>query len=297
MEVIMRIEQLQYLIAIHEYHSIRKAAERLFISQPAISKAIHLLEDEFGTPLVERDNQGTLLTEKGVRLVELSKNFLLECEKIKVSPNPPVIQNITIYLEKIIAPSLWPKLFLHFYDNYPQLRLSRVEYSYNQLETVLSNKNCDICYSYLSPENIENLRKKYHVSIISKDILGLVIPNTSSLANYNIISLSQLIDKKILLNCNKDDSTLITEILQKFPNISMHNTLVFQASEPLSSLLFKNDDIVQIQPLLRNEFLHKNDTLKIIPLKENFPIYLCCIYRPNCPLPAEILDIFCTMSL
>ena len=50
--------------------SISKAAERLFISQPAVSKSIRLLEEELGTRLFKRGSRGVALTEEGNILYE-----------------------------------------------------------------------------------------------------------------------------------------------------------------------------------------------------------------------------------
>ena len=44
----MRLEQLEYIVTVHKTHSILKAAELLYISQPSISSAISALEKELG---------------------------------------------------------------------------------------------------------------------------------------------------------------------------------------------------------------------------------------------------------
>ena len=61
----MTILQLKYVIVIAGSKSLREAASRLFISQPALSSAIRELEEELGIKLFERTNKGILLTEQG----------------------------------------------------------------------------------------------------------------------------------------------------------------------------------------------------------------------------------------
>lgn len=46
---------LEYVIAIAEEKSLSKAAERLYLSQPALSQRLKKLEDELGTPLFLRE--------------------------------------------------------------------------------------------------------------------------------------------------------------------------------------------------------------------------------------------------
>ncbi|MBQ2777780.1 MAG: LysR family transcriptional regulator, partial [Peptococcaceae bacterium] len=53
----MRIEQLEYLAAIHQYHSMSLAGKKIHISQQAISTAIKQLEEEFGMKFVHKTKQ------------------------------------------------------------------------------------------------------------------------------------------------------------------------------------------------------------------------------------------------
>lgn len=56
---------IEYVIAISEEHSLSKAAERLFISQPALSQRLKKLEAELGTPLFRRESDGLAITDAG----------------------------------------------------------------------------------------------------------------------------------------------------------------------------------------------------------------------------------------
>ncbi len=56
---------IEYVIAIAEEGSLNKAAEKLFISQPALSQRLKKLEDELGTELFRRENSGLVITDAG----------------------------------------------------------------------------------------------------------------------------------------------------------------------------------------------------------------------------------------
>lgn len=58
----MRLEQLEYFVAAAEAGSISGAAQRLKVSQPAVSAALRSLEEELGGRLFSRGNQGISLT-------------------------------------------------------------------------------------------------------------------------------------------------------------------------------------------------------------------------------------------
>ncbi len=61
----MEIRELRYFIAVAEYGSISKAAEKLFVTQPNLSRQMSKLEEETGQKLLVRGNKNTTLTEAG----------------------------------------------------------------------------------------------------------------------------------------------------------------------------------------------------------------------------------------
>lgn len=66
----MRIEQLEYFAEAAKYHSISIAADKLFVSQPAVSIAIKNLENELGCILFERSKNGLVLTKIGHKVLK-----------------------------------------------------------------------------------------------------------------------------------------------------------------------------------------------------------------------------------
>lgn len=71
----MTLQQLRYAIGIAESPSVNKAAEKLYISQPSLTAAIHELEDELGITIFNRTSRGVSLTRRG-RVYRLRKRPL-----------------------------------------------------------------------------------------------------------------------------------------------------------------------------------------------------------------------------
>ena len=61
----MTLQQLKYVIAVADHHSMSQAAQALFISQPSLSNAIKELEQEVGIHIFFRTNKGISVTEEG----------------------------------------------------------------------------------------------------------------------------------------------------------------------------------------------------------------------------------------
>ena len=69
----MTLQQIRYVIAIAETGSMGKAAERLFVSQPSLTKAVQELEKELGLALFTRSSRGVTLTTEGVRFLPYAR--------------------------------------------------------------------------------------------------------------------------------------------------------------------------------------------------------------------------------
>jgi DNA-binding transcriptional LysR family regulator len=79
----MDLTHLRSFVAVSERGAIGGAAERLGISQPALTRRIHLLEEEFGAELVERSGRGIALTEMGRLVVGEGRVLVERYERLK----------------------------------------------------------------------------------------------------------------------------------------------------------------------------------------------------------------------
>ncbi|MEI9895806.1 MAG: LysR family transcriptional regulator [Chthoniobacter sp.] len=71
----MELRHLRYFVAAAEEENVTRAAAKLHVAQPAVSRQIHDLEDELGLPLLER-------TAKSVRLTDAGRVFLAEARAV-----------------------------------------------------------------------------------------------------------------------------------------------------------------------------------------------------------------------
>ena len=76
----MTLQQLSYLVTVAECGNITDAAERLFISQPSLSTAIHNLEKEMGVTAFVRSNKGVTVTREGEELLAFARQLLEQAD-------------------------------------------------------------------------------------------------------------------------------------------------------------------------------------------------------------------------
>lgn len=79
----MTLQQLKYLVTVAECKNITLAAEKLFISQPSLSTAIHNLEEEMGVCAFVRTNKGISITREGEELLSFARNLLEQADIMK----------------------------------------------------------------------------------------------------------------------------------------------------------------------------------------------------------------------
>ena len=76
----MNITQIKYVLEIASSSSMREAATKLFVSQPALSASVSELEDELGILIFERTNKGISLTDEGREFVSYAKKAVGQYE-------------------------------------------------------------------------------------------------------------------------------------------------------------------------------------------------------------------------
>jgi len=125
----MKLQQLRFLIEVVDTGlNVTAASERLFTSQPGISKQIRLLEDELGVTIFERmGKRFTGLTAAGAAIVETARRVLLETEnlrKIGAEFSDEAAGTLTIATTHTQARYVLPKIVAEFTRRYPRVKLS-----------------------------------------------------------------------------------------------------------------------------------------------------------------------------
>ena len=82
MSDLVEFRHLKYIVAVADAANITRAAERLFLAQPSLSKQVKDLEDEIGFPIFVRTRQGVRITPPGQMIVDYAQEALLKRTKI-----------------------------------------------------------------------------------------------------------------------------------------------------------------------------------------------------------------------
>jgi LysR family hydrogen peroxide-inducible transcriptional activator len=142
----MTLSELRYIVAVADERSFGRAAQRCFVSQPALSVAIQKLEDELGTRLFERGKSEIAVTPVGARIVEQAQKVLEEAAQIREiaqSGKNQLAGALKLGVIFTVAPYLLPDLVPALHDRAPQMPLDLEENLTDQLEVALKSGRID----------------------------------------------------------------------------------------------------------------------------------------------------------
>ena len=144
----MRLEQISYFLQVAETQSMTGAAKELYISQPALSKQIALLEREVGVPLFERKARGVVLTSAGRQFEKDLKNILKELENAKknaalAGKARKQLLNVGCF-DGVYTDDFLPQLFEYFQRKAPELKLVLHRMSFSEGTKALKGNKIDL---------------------------------------------------------------------------------------------------------------------------------------------------------
>lgn len=147
--------QLNAFVKICQEKNITLAARKLFISQPALSQTVKQLEDEVGTPLFIRHQNGVTLTQAGTLYYTACRDMLLlhsaalrKIQDLKDSNSG----TITLGLSTVSARFLLPVFLSRFQNLFPHIELSLVETHVKEVPRLLLEGKIDLGLTYLTGE-------------------------------------------------------------------------------------------------------------------------------------------------
>ena len=122
----MEFSTYKAFIAVAEQGTFSKAADFLYITQPAISKRIALLEDHLGSKLFDRIGKRVMLNEAGRALLPVVENIMQdvrESQRVIDNLKDHVSGHLSLVTSHHIGLRRLPKTLKHYAENYPQVHL------------------------------------------------------------------------------------------------------------------------------------------------------------------------------
>lgn len=226
----MLLNQLRYVIKVHECGSISKAAELLFITQPSLSQQIMLLEKELHVQLFIRHKRGVTATQAG-------EEFAYDCVKI-ISDIDNVLERIKNYAPtakgKIKVGVLWifadlglAELLSDFCKMYPDIETKiTIDGSVKLLE-MLKNRELDVIF-YIDSDYRLRLDSLHLTKMYDSDMV-LVLPAGHKLAQKECLHITDIEGENVVLP-NKD-SAIYARLSEQLRSFNVKPRVIAQSSQ------------------------------------------------------------------
>ncbi|GHH97561.1 LysR family transcriptional regulator [Neobacillus kokaensis] len=205
----MNVENLRMFCLVVEEGSISKAARLGYVSQPAVSKQIHQLENHYGTLLFERVDGRLSLTEAGEVLYPFAKEIIDRFENSfdavqEISGKKEAVLRLGASLT--IGEYLLPSLLGCFKKSFPDIKFSLLIGNTPNILTKLESNEIDIA---LVESQVE--KNEFLVENFSKDELILVASSNHRWRNRSQIEISELSNEKMIWRESNSGTRLIVE--------------------------------------------------------------------------------------
>lgn len=223
--------QIKYFIMAAKCLNFTKAADKLFITQPALSRQIASMEMELNMQLFVRNNRSVKLTPAAVVLLE-------EFERIYNDYNLAIAKaansfagmsgelNIGI-LEGAYVGDLFPDVLRHFAEFYPQVKINLRNYSFNSLVEKLYSNELDMIIT-LKFDVAGRDRIQFEVIEETRD--HVVVHKDHRLANAKYVKLSDFKDDTIMMVSTEDSEMSPKLILDACKNCGFNPKVKFASS-------------------------------------------------------------------
>lgn len=193
----MIIRQLVYLDALARERHFRRAAEACHVSQPTLSAAIAQLEDELGVLIVERGRRFQGLTKEGEAVLAHARRILAESELMKESI-AELREGISGRIRLGAIPTALPMvahLTSPFSERYPQVSLTVLSLTSDEIQTRIDNFELDVGLTYLDNEPLDRVISKP----IYQEAYVLLTREDGPLGAQDSISWSEAAELKLCL--------------------------------------------------------------------------------------------------
>jgi LysR family transcriptional regulator of gallate degradation len=257
---------LLVLIAVAETGSEGRAAERLSLSQPAVSQAIRDIEHLAGAQLVERTSRGVVLTESGellLRRIKLALTELRVAEEEIASMQGLLRGRVTIASLPFSSVELVPHAVTKFLRLNPELKVTIVDGTYDSLMSQLRSADVDMIVGTLRASSFDDITEES----LFDDTLSVVCRVDHPYTKMDRVELADVVRGPWLVPLADTVTRFSFEEAFRTANIPMppihlevHNPIVVR------SILLKSDHLALLSPLqVRSEIAAGQ--LTVLPIR------------------------------
>ena len=287
----MNQTQIECFLAIVEERNYSKAAERLFLSQPTLSRYIMALEKELGCVLFNRTTKKVELTEDGKKCQQLFLKWNMELSTLKEElSSRDKGENASVrigIIEDWYTRSFFSKFYERIESEYPAISLEILCFGITELMKKLENGEIDMALSVGSAKAKE---KKFVSKVIYKSDKVVLYSDKHPLAGKPDLKVEDF-RNDIFYTVPDDEENDAEEHIRRWCS-RYHFIPIIRHLPNLQSIYanIRNGNGVMINEDLDD--YDKDGPIRALPMKDKGEVCLICSKNNENPAIRKILDLF-----
>ena len=215
----MNTRQIEYFLAVAEELSFTRAAEKMYVSQTAVTQQIQALEELMGVKLLNRTKKqveltlaGQVFQQEGRQILQHIENAFAHARDASEGMTGGMKIGFANYAGNILSNSLQ-----EFRGRYPNIKIQFQSYSPSVLLDQLKNGELDLIFS---PVFDPSVYKDCFLQEVDRISLMVVLPSSHPLSGRPYLTKKDLLQENLILACTPDskigeDRMIIESFLQE----------------------------------------------------------------------------------
>ncbi|WP_036500550.1 LysR family transcriptional regulator [Nocardia aobensis] len=188
---------LRYFVAVADELNFTRAAEALFISQPALSKQIRALERQIGAPLFDRDSRSVRLTPVGRTLLPHARKLSADWDSARAEVEAAKAgrhATVTIGISTSPGRGLLPAVRSRFATAFPHAKPELRQLGWSDPTAGLADAGADVAFVWLPLAQPD----RYDWIVVAREPRMVALPENHPLAAHSVVDFADLLDEPFL---------------------------------------------------------------------------------------------------
>ena len=230
----MEIRQLRHFLALAQEMHFGRAAERLCITQPALSTSILRLEEDFGVRLFERDSKGVRLTLAGDLMLGCAREVLSHTDRTKSFSNALSagrLGRLEVGFSGTVLHHDLDKVILDYREAFPDIEILMREATSQKQTELLRNGRLDagLVSFPLPPVGLEHIE-------LFEDRFGICLPTDHPLATRKTIDVAELRDEPFIMPSREQTPSIRDQLEGLCATAGFQPRVFFESLHALSTV-------------------------------------------------------------
>jgi DNA-binding transcriptional LysR family regulator len=210
----MDLKQMRYFLAVAEERNFTRAAERLHMAQPPLTRQIQALEEDIGATLFVRTARGVVLTEAGEALLAEVPNLLALAQRAKeqavlASEGQSGRLDVGIFGSGVL--DVIPRILARFHAERPEVRIVLHNLTKHEQLQALRERRISVGFNRLIPAEDDLV-----VEPVLRESMMVALPAHHALAKKPDITITDLSDYPMILYPRLPIAGLAQQVIQAF---------------------------------------------------------------------------------